>query len=191
MNKTLGKVQLEVLEYVGQHPNTLILPISKALGKDRKNINENIHILKKKGYIEKGENVESEKGAPYPSYHLTLKGAAYVYAYSENKKAVLVTVKNVEETYETYSLFKHLINILPSTIGLKLIHEAGRAQLSYGENFWDEQNFTQVLLLLRTKLSNSEMRELKRAVKNIPELKEDVLSLIEEAKRSFLADENV
>lgn len=139
--KPIGKLQLQILEYIGEHPKTLVQPISNALGKKAyyANVNENIHILTERDLLTQDQEVKSEKGASYPSYTLTLKGASYVYAFSNNEVMILNTVKRMEAKEDLYIQFQHLIDSLPRKTALKLIRQAGNANLTYGDGFWGKQ----------------------------------------------------
>lgn len=153
-------------------------------------MSDDLQIFLKNGLVEKGATVKSIRGQNIQGWRLTLKGAAFVYAFSEDKTVIIDTVKKIEDQDEFYLIFKHLVDSLSYSAGLKLIRHVGQAQLSYGEQLWQEANWTQILLSLRKDLSNSEMREIRRIVRTTPILRQNVIDTIDNAKREFLEEKD-
>lgn len=78
----LGKLEKIILCHLATHPNSLKLQVKKELKRDYKSINISIASLIKKGLVEKGEKVTSEKGAKYPGYKISERGLYYMLAYN-------------------------------------------------------------------------------------------------------------
>lgn len=153
-------------------------------------MSDDLQIFLKNGLVQKGAIVKSIRGQNIEGWRLTLKGAAFIYAFSEDKAVIIETVKKIEDQDEFYLIFKRFISSLSDKAGLKLIRHVGQAQLSYGEQLWQEVNWTQILLSLRKDLSSSEMREIRRVIRNTPILRQNVIDTIDNAKREFLEEKD-
>jgi len=164
--------------------------MAKSIKSDQKNVHNNVKVLVKYGLVETLKKIQSVQGGTYSAYRLTSKGAAYVYTQG-NEKAVFKTLDNYKTGRDTVltRVFIELIHMLSRSTAVKLMRGIGRANLEYGDKIWQEENFTHAIMLCRTNFSNSEMRELKRAVINIQEFQEMVVNTFEAAKDEFLSSD--
>jgi hypothetical protein len=181
--ETLGKLQEKMLWHLTDHPNSLIQPIQKALNSHYKNVYDNIFNLKEKGYIQ-GQG----------TFRLTIQGIAYVMATTTKEtKAKTLRMLDIYANYEnTISGLKsmwNLFNNLSPGTSVKLLNNVGKSLLIYGGRVWHTDNLRRLVVNSFLNLSNSELKELKRVIKSIPELRQQVNYSVEQARRRLLEDD--
>jgi Skp family chaperone for outer membrane proteins len=174
----IGKIQMKTLEYIALNPNTLIKPISTTLDIDYKTVNSAVHTLTEKGYIELGEKVKTVKEAFYDSYKIANLGVYFLMAYSNDEKAIRKGIEQFGKEYakELQTLEDLEKKLAPQTM-LKLLRISGKHGI---ENNGLGLTFSQQLanVISHDKyLTNSEIREFKRAGKNIKQVNEGVRSI--------------
>jgi len=167
MERPLGKVQLKVLEYLAENPNSLIKPISRAISKDYKSTYGAVKTLKAKGYVTDASVKANNKGVGFPSYRLTEKGVAYLMRYGKPEISMKAFESYFKESplFEMYSQLKTLVN---QKIIIKLLKAAGEGTVKYGKAVWQINNLSKILLIFTSSLTPKESLQLKKATKKIP-----------------------
>jgi virulence-associated protein VapD len=181
--ETLGKLQERMLWYLSETPDSLILPIQKALHSHYKNVYDNIFNLKEKGFIQ-GQG----------RYRLSIKGIAYVMATTtKDKKAKALRMLDLYAKYENaladLDLMWKLFERLSVGTSVKLLNNIGKSLLIYGGTVWSSDNLQRLVVSTFLNLSAAELKDLKRAIKSIPELRQQVEYSVTQARYRLLEDE--
>lgn len=183
MDTTLGTLQERMIWHLASHPDSLIQPIQKALNNYYKNVYNNIFILKEKGYIQGDEH-----------FRLSIKGIAYALATTKkDKKAKALTMLDLYAKYENafadLKLMWRLFNGLSAGTSVKLLNRVGQSLLIYSDKVYNTSNLQRLVVNSFLDLSDAELRELKRVIKSIPELRQQVNYSVEQARDRLLKDD--
>jgi len=160
-----------VLEYLAETPNSLIKPIARKIGKDYKSINNAVHTLKERGFIEEGQKKKT-KGGTFQSYRLSEKGMAYIMVHGDEKILHQSLVK-YEKHLPDYIEYLQLANLLSHKTMVKLLRLAGKATLDHGRVSKTE-DWLSLLGIGWASFTSSERRELRRAAHRIKSVKEGI-----------------
>ena len=176
MERPLGKVQMKVLEYLAENPESLIKPISKAINKDYKSTYEAVKSLEGKGFIIKASEKSNQKGVGFPSYRLSGKGIVYLICYGKPEVS-MKTFENYCKEAPLFEIYAQLKNLVNQEIIIKWLKAVSEGISKYGTAVWQTKNFSKTLLAFIANLTPKESVQLKKAAKKIPTLRK----LIQEA----------
>lgn len=171
-----GSVERKVLEYLALHPDKLIKPMSKVLGKDYKSVHNAVENLEKKMYLEKGKLIET-RGGKFTSYKLTPKGIACVLAMG--RVDPIKVYENYTEPQERNSELVEFMKKFRVSFGDSLfrnsVRAAGAMHLDVAEtqSLQDFPLYLAVAIgLVMEQVSPKEKDRIVKAVKNFPRLRE-------------------
>jgi len=189
MERPLGSVQLRVLEYLAENPNSLIKPISRAIRKDYKSTYEAVKRLKAKGYITDASVKANNKGVGFPSYRLTGKGIAYLMRHGRPETSMKAFENYCKEASPLYEMYSQLKQHVSQKIIIKLLKATGEGIIKFGNKVRQIDNLQRILLTFTSSLTPKESIQLRKATKKIPALRKLISQAAYQVYKEFSEEE--
>lgn len=166
----IGKTEMLILEYLANHKDSLISPIKSGISKQYKVVHESTQRLVEKGLVELGKPIKSEK-----SYKLSFNGICFIMAYSQKIELVKRVTQNYESDYigsPEYVTFLEIEKKINSAFLLKVKRITGKSALDNGIDAFNPETQLACAMaeLYKHNFTNSELREFKRAGREIPKV---------------------
>jgi predicted transcriptional regulator len=166
----IGKTEMLILEYLATHKDSLISPIKAGINKQYKVVHESTLRLVEKGLVELGAPIKNEK-----SYKLSFNGICFIMAYSEKIELVNKVARNYEtdfQDHQEYVTFLEIEKKLNPKFLFKIKRITGKSALDNGLEALNPETQLACAMaeLYKHNFTNSELREIKRAGREIPKV---------------------